>query len=120
MLYLGDGRLINCYNNGKIAIWNLHSLLSNNLEPVALKQIHSSFTYKIRRVDPETVLTCSNDGCVKLIDIEQCEIIDSFQHEDGVWCAYPINQNVFCSGGLMNKLVFWDSRQKKIINKCQL
>lgn len=71
MLYLGNGRLINCYNNGILATWNLNGVLSNDLAPLSYQQIHSSFTYKIRQMDPETVLTCSNDKFAKLIDLEK-------------------------------------------------
>jgi WD40 repeat protein len=91
MLYLGDGKLMNCYNNGAVAIWNLNGPLSNTLTPLSYKKVHSSFTYKLRRMDPETVLTCSNDRYAKLFDIETSSILGSFLHEDSIWCSYPLN-----------------------------
>jgi hypothetical protein len=51
MLYLGDGRLINCYNNGCLAIWNL-AQTSKGLLPASYTKVHQSWTYKIRRMDP--------------------------------------------------------------------
>ena len=120
MLHLGEGRLINCFNNGALAIWDISKDLSNDLQPISYKKVHSSFTYKIRAVDGETVLTCSNDLTAKLYDVETGDIIDSFLHENPLWCAYPLNPHVFCSGGLTNSLLFWDTRSHRIIQKCTL
>jgi WD40 repeat protein len=69
MLDLGNGRLINCYNQGAIAIWDLSQPLSNDIQPLSYQTVHNSFTYKIRRIDDETVLTCSNDLTAKLYDL---------------------------------------------------
>ena len=51
MLYLSDGKLANCYNNGALAIWNLRNM-KDNAPPISYTKIHDSFFYKIRRVDP--------------------------------------------------------------------
>ena len=51
MLYLSDGKLVNCYNNGTLAIWNIRNM-KDNAPPISYTKVHDSFFYKIRRVDP--------------------------------------------------------------------
>ena len=90
MLYLSDGKLANCYNNGSLAIWNLRNM-KDNAPPISYTKVHDSYFYKIRRVDPQTLLTCSNDKSVSLFDLETCEVLENYPHQDGVWCAYPLS-----------------------------
>jgi WD40 repeat protein len=66
------------------------------------------------------VLTCSNDSTAALFDLETSEVVRSYLHSEGVWCAYPLSEYVFCAAGLMNRLVFWDTRHNRIIQKCEL
>jgi hypothetical protein len=51
MLYLGEGRMANCFNSGNIAIWNVSQVANQTLPLAYLKNIHRDFTYKLRRVD---------------------------------------------------------------------
>lgn len=51
MLFLPQtNRLVNCYNNGKIALWNTANLGSDS-QPLLYAKIHDSFAYKIRQMD---------------------------------------------------------------------
>ena len=69
MLNLGEGRLMNCFNSGKVAIWKVEQAASQTA-PLALIQVHEDFVYKLRRVDKERAVTCGNDQYAHIIDLE--------------------------------------------------
>lgn len=115
-----NSRLVNCYNNGAVATWNLDQQLSDDIKPASYNLIHESFFYKMRKIDERTILTASNDFTAKIYDIESNTVVDSFGHVNSVWCAYPLNQRMFCAAGLMDSVVFWDSRSHRIVSRCMI
>ena len=61
--------MANCFNSGNIAIWDV-SQMTNQTQPVAyLKKIHRDFTYKLRRVDRQRMVSCGNDQYANIIDL---------------------------------------------------
>ena len=51
MVDLGNNRLVNCYNSGHLAFWDLSDLDKQNKLITVMPKVHSTFTYKLRRVD---------------------------------------------------------------------
>ena len=110
MYYFGRGRLINNYKSGSVAIWDI-SAASNSHQPLNLiKKLHEGFAYKIKRIDEGNILTSGDDGFARLTDVERGQAVSSYLNSGRVWCCHPLSANIFCAGGLMNALYFWDIR----------
>lgn len=85
-----------------------------------MRRVHPNFTYKLKRVDETSVVSCGHDGAANIIDIER-QIVDMrLVHPDSVWCSYPINDNLLVSAGLMEELIFWDLRSERSVQRCEL
>jgi WD40 repeat protein len=120
MVHLGDGRMVNCYNSGSIAIWDV-SLIQDQTKPIAyIKNAHDDFVYKLRRVDRERLVSCGNDQFANLVDLETAQITGSYYHPESVWCCYPVDRSCLCSAGLLGHLCFWDIRSGSIVQVLQL
>jgi hypothetical protein len=85
-----------------------------------MSKVHANFTYKLRRVDEASIVSCGHDGAANIVDIER-QIVDvRLDHPDSVWCCYPINDNLLVSAGLMEELIFWDLRSERSVQRCGL
>lgn len=81
--------LINCYNNGNIAIWGL--LTNKRLH--TFSYLHDKYTYKIRLQKENILVSCGNDCSAIRTDLDKLKPVSVFHHPLPVWCAYPINDN---------------------------
>lgn len=74
-LLVVDNCLVNCYNNGTIRVWERNLMV----EKVTMKQVHASYTYKLR-AKGSRLFSCGHDKKVVMTDLAVCEPVRCFLH----------------------------------------
>ena len=108
--------IINCYNNGTIAIWDI----ANKQQVSHLANVHAQYTYKLRMHTPSILISCGSDQFVIRTDLQKARHIQSLPHPGAVWCADRVDDNCIASVGLFRKVCLWDARSKRIVQQCRL
>ena len=108
--------LVNCYNNGSVALWDI----GENKQIALLPNVHHNYTYKLRLHSPCTLISCGADGFVVRTDLHKMKHLGSFPHPAGVWCAEKVDNNCVVSVGLMKKVFVWDVRCRRIVQQLRL
>jgi WD40 repeat protein len=58
--------------------------------------------------------SASEDGCVKIWDRRNGEVVNTLKHNNSPFYSLDTNQNIVCTGA-KDELVFWDLRKMKIL-----
>jgi len=71
IFHFGNAKLINNYKSGSIALWDISNLADSNSPRKVIKNVHSGFAYKIRKMDDSLIVSSGDDGFAKITDIEK-------------------------------------------------
>ena len=116
ILNMNNNVIVNCYNNGNLAIWGLAS--GKRLH--TFENLHEKYTYKLRQGSNDRIISCGADKMVYRTDMEKLVVDSAYTHPQPVWCADQIDPNSIASVGLMGKLLIWDIRIGRIVQACSL
>jgi len=96
-------------NDASIKIWDIF----RSKECIMSVKYHTKAIREIQwNKDSSSILSCSYDKTVKLIDVETGSLIHDFKHDNYALAIqyHPNNDNLFITGGAFPTILCWDIR----------